>query len=656
MDLPKFWQWRRFFSILSLKEKGLFLLFLILAFFSGIGLLGEFYFQNTIPEPATGGIFREGMVGQPRFVNPLYVTTEDIDRDLHQLIFSGLLKYNEKAQIVPDLAKDYKIEQDGRVYEFQLRDNVFWHDGEPFSAEDVVFTVNLLQTPQYKSPLSQEWLGVRVEIEGENKVVFRLQKRYFSFLETVARLKIIPKHLFKDVEPEKMPWGVARSDYLVGTGPFAVWEVREYPSGFIKEIVLKRNEHYYNKKPYIDQFVFRFYKDSEALASAIEREEIEGGVLDRPFQRKGFNNYALSIPRYFALFFNLTDSKITNNKNIREALGFAVNKKEILEQVFGGKGREVNSPILPSFYNLTQPEQIISFDPEKAASLLEKEGFVKEEGQDFRVKTVIKQTSPPFTKNLSYGSKGEEVKRLQECLAQDPEVYPEGTVSGYFGKKTKEAVIRFQKKYARDILEPIGLTRGTGDVKAMTRKKLNELCVSSEREVIPLRITLSTVARFPLSDIAKILKQNWQKIGVETIIKEVSISDLETKVLKQRDFEALLFGASLGSLLDPFPFWHSSQKKYPGLNISGYDSKQADRFLEKAREEENLKDRQQALESFQNLLLKDVPAIFLVSPYYVYSLSSKVKGFQVQKITEPSKRFSGIENWYLKTKRIWKKR
>lgn len=656
MKFPKLWQWRRFFSILSLKEKGIFGVLLILVLFSGIILLAEFYLNNTVLEPARGGVFNEGIVGQPRFVNPLYVTTEDIDRDLHQLIFSSLLKYDDKAQLVPDLAQSYEIKDQGKVYEFQLRDNVFWHDGKPFSAQDVVFTVNIIQTPQYKSPLSQEWLGVRAEADGENKVIFRLQKKYFSFLETVSHLKIIPKHIFENIEPEKIPWGVAQPNYLVGTGPFAISDVKQHSSGYIKEILLQRNEQYYSQKPYLEQVAFRFYKNSDVLVNALKQGEVDAASLNNPQNRKGLNNnYALAVPRYFAVFFNLRDSKITNQANIRKALGLATNKQEILAQVFRDEGKIVNSPILPYFYNLNPAPEPLSFNAKEAAVILEQEGFVKKEGQEFRTKTITKQTTTPITQDLSYGSQGEEVERLQQCLSQDMDVYPEAIVSGYFGRKTEAAVKRFQEKYAQDILEPIGLTKGTGDVKPMTRDKLNTLCAPPEQEVIPLKITLTTVDKFPLSDIAEILKQNWEEAGIETIIEQVSISAFETKTLQQRDFEALLFGASLGSLLDPFPFWHSSQKEYPGLNIPGYESIQADKFLEQARQAETKQERANALEQFQNILLNDIPAVFLVSPNYVYTLSPKIKGFQVKKITEPSKRFSGIENWYINTERVWKR-
>jgi len=116
----------------------------------------------------------------------------------------------------------------------------------------------------------------------------------------------------------------------------------------------------------------------------------------------------------------------------------------------------------------------------------------------------------------------------------------------------------------------------------------------------------------------------------------------------------LLFGEALQAVPDPFPFWHSSQKNHPGLNIASYSSSKADSLLEKARESQSPTERQGLLQQFQNVLLANSPAIFLARPNYIYFLDSSIKGFATKKMIEPAKRFSAIENWYMKTKRVWK--
>jgi ABC-type transport system substrate-binding protein len=655
---PSLPQWRQFFNVLSKKEKIWFFVLFSLAIISGIFLNLNFYFKNTEIAPAFGGVYQEGVIGQPRFINPLYLSTQDVDRDLVELLFSGLMKYNEKGELVKDLAKDYTIKEDGKIFEVQLRDNVYWHDGKPLGADDVVFTIKLIQDPQYQSPLRIKWLGINVEKISENKVRFKLPKKYSGFLEDLT-LKIVPKHIFKDLSPKNLPWSLISPNYLVGSGPFKFKELVQDKSGHIKKLTLERNKNYYGKKPYLGEISFLFYQNEDELLKATRIGEIQGFSLTDPKYLKDIKEndlkvHLLSLPRYFAVFFNLKEKNEFSEKNLREALAISINKNEILQNIFSGKGEKVDSPILPKFFNFHSPSKIYDFDIEKAKELLEKEGFKINPQTGKREKIVSQEIPPLFKRNLVYGSKGEDVKELQKCLAKDPKVYPEGKITGFFGKKTKAAVIRFQEKYASEILEPIGLKKGTGEVKAMTRKKLNQICQEAPKKIIPLKFTLTTVDKFPLAQIAEILKKNWQDIGAEVEVKKVSLSEFQTDVLAKRNFELLLFGEALGSIPDPFPFWHSSQKEYPGLNVSGYQSKEADKLLEKARETLDPKERKESLEKFQDVLLQDLPSIFLVRGDYLYFLSSKIKGYSVKKITEPAKRFSGIENWFIKTKRVWK--
>jgi len=657
---PSLHQWGQFFDVLTKREKLAFFILFCLAIISGIFLNLNFYFKNTKTVPATGGIYKEGIIGQPRFINPLYLSTQDADRDLVELLFSGLMKYNEKGKLVNDLIKEYRIEEDEKTFEISLKDDIFWHDGKPLTADDVIFTVNLVQDPQYQSPLRIKWFGIRAEKTSDNLIKFHLPKKYSGFLENLT-LKILPKHIFENLDPKNLPWGLLSEKYLIGSGPFKFKKLIQDKSDHIKELILERNENYHGKKPYLKEISFLFYQKEEELVNKALSGEIQGFPLNDPkylkkVENTNFNSYSLSLPRYFAVFFNLRKKSIFSEKNIRKALALSTNKVEIIQNVFGNNGQEVNSPILPTFFGFNQPNNLYQFDPKKAEEILEEEGFKINPETQKRERIIQKESPVLFTRNLLYGAEGEDVKQLQRCLARDPEIYPEGEVTGFFGPKTKAAVIRFQEKYASEILTPIGLSQGTGDVKAMTRKKLNQICPEkTPPQIIPLKFTLITCDQFPLNQIAEILKENWEKIGAEVKIKKVSLSEFQTDVLAKRNFEVLLFGEALGSIPDPFPFWHSSQKEHPGLNISGYQSKKADKLLENARQTFDNEERAEDLEKFQEILLDDLPAIFLVRGNLLYFLSPKIKGFSVNKITEPAKRFSQIENWYLKTRRVWKK-
>jgi ABC-type transport system substrate-binding protein len=638
---------------------------LILLLILGIPVV-NFYFKKTEVQPSFGGTFREGVIGQPRFINPLYISDNDVDRDLVELLFSGLMKYNENGEVVKDLADDLEIKEEGQIYEIKLKENIFWHDGEPLTADDIVFTINLLQNPEYKSSLAIKWSGVSIEKLSDRIIQFRLKKAYPGFLETLTE-KIIPKHIFQDISPKNLPWALSSEEhleeYLVGSGPFQFKQlVRNNKSGYIESLTLVSNQNYFVKKPFISQISFHFFANKEDSLKSAFQGKIDGLLISDPsdletFSEKTFNSFELSLPRYFAVFFNYK-SKLLTSKEIREALNYAVDKKEILEKTVLGKGKIVDSPILPDFYGFEPPSKIYQFDKKKAEEILEEAGFKYIDESGIRKKIISQKSTFSFTKTLQYGSNDDEVTQLQKCLADPavggPEIYPSGKITGYFGNETKQAVILFQERYKEDILAPSGLEKGTGQIKSETREKLNQLCFPQKEEILPLQFSLVTVDKPLMIEISQLLQKSWKEIGANVEIKSEAISAMETDIIKPRNFEALLFGEVLNSMPDPFPFWHSSQKESPGLNLVSYENKKTDNLLEEARATLDNSLRKEKLEEFQDLLIEDAPCLFLLRPDLVYFTSKKVKGQTVEKIIEPSKRFVGIENWYVKTKRICK--
>jgi len=658
---------RQIFEVISRKEKiALFILcFLFLS--SLIFLSVNFYFKNTEVAPAPSGVFTEGVVGSPRFINPIYTASSDVDRDLMEFIFSGLMKYDSQGKIIPDLARtEPKIEEGGTIYEFCLKENLFWSDGEKLTADDVIFTIKTIQNPDIKSPLRVSWLGVEIEKISDEIIRFKLKNPYFPFLETLT-LKIIPEHIWQDIPAQNFPL-VIYNLKPIGSGPYKLEEINQDELGYIKSLTLVQNPNFFGEKPNIRKINFLFFDKEKDLIEAANLNLIQGFSLSSQENLRGqsawedegevgvqkLNNkwelYSLSLPRYFAVFFNPDKSKVFSEKEVRKALNYGTNKKEIIEKNLFDLAKIVDSPILPEIYGFNLPTTGYEFNPTRAEEILEKAGFVKnEKGQ--REKIVKKTPSFQFKSNLGIGSQGTEVEKLQECLANPPaggpEIYPEKEVTGYFGQKTKEAVIRFQKKYVEGI-------EGTGLVGSKTRAKLNELCSSPTEEKLSLSFSLVTVNQPILVEVASQLKNQWEALGVKVEIISVDISQLEKDFIKKRGYEALLFGEDLGLLPDPFAFWHSSQKKDPGLNLASYENKDCDKLLEEARQSLDERERREKLEKFQNLLIEDVPVIFLYSQDYLYFVSKEIKGIGVKIISDPSKRFSDIEEWYIKTKRVWK--
>jgi len=143
-------------------------------------------------------------------------------------------------------------------------------------------------------------------------------------------------------------------------------------------------------------------------------------------------------------------------------------------------------------------------------------------------------------------------------------------------------------------------------------------------------------------------------LGIAVEIHAYPASQLEKDFIKPRNYEILLFGEILEAIPDPYPFWHSSQIKDPGLNLAKYENTKADKLLEAARTTLDEETRAEKYEAFQDILIKESPAVFLYSPDYLYWIGKEIKGMNAEIIVDPSKRFANIENWYIKTHRSWK--
>lgn len=656
MIWPSKKQWGQFFRILSRKEKIIFLLFFFSFIISSVSLVIGLYFKTTEIRPTKGGIFREGILSQPTFINPIYATANDTDRDLVELIFSGLMKYDSNKGIIPDLAKEVKIEDEGKIYNISLKDNVFWSDGLPLTAEDVIFTIDTIQNPDVKSPLRGSWLGVEVEKISDKEISFKLKNPYAAFLENLT-LKILPKHIWQDVQASNF---VLSSLNLkpVGSGPYKIESLEKNSAGGIIYLTLKPNQKYYGNIPFIQEINFKVFGKEKDVVEAAKRKEIDGFSLSAPaeydfLETLGFKKYTLTLPRYFAIFLNPGQSKALAEKEVRQALNLATDKTEILNKIILNQGNVVDSPILPEIYGFSAPSKIYQFNLDEAKAILEKDGFVLNEN-GIMEKIIKKELAFQFKSNLKLESQGIEVTQLQKCLAKDTDIYPNGETTGYFGQKTKEAVIKFQEKYREEILTPSGLSAGTGEVLKSTINQLNKICFENPEEKISLQFSLITANQPILTEVANLLKEQWKKLGAEVTVETLEVSPLQTDVIQKRDYSAVLFGEISGLIIDPLPFWHSSQKKDPGLNLAEFENKECDKLLEDARQSLNDSERKEKLENFQNILIEQAPAVFLYNPNYIYFVDNKIKGLNVKIITDPSKRFEEVENWYINTKRALK--
>ena len=321
---PTIHQWQKFPNVLNKKERYFVIVIVILIIVSAFGWIIAHKLTTTIVAPNFGGSFTEGIVGSPQYINPILSQASDSDRDVTELIFSGLTKYNSKGEIVPNLAQEYKIGDNGKTYEFILRNDIKWHDGEKFTADDVVFTINRIQNPDFRSPLRVSWSGVEIEKIDDYKIKFKLKNAYAPFLANTAT-GIIAKHIWEKITPANfslMPENLEP----IGTGPYKLTQIKKDKDGFVSYIKLEAFGDYDSeRRPFINKINLNFYPDEITAIKAYNRGQIDNLSLISIKNKsliKGENRSnieKLVLPRYFAVFFNQSKSKALSDKVVRQA-------------------------------------------------------------------------------------------------------------------------------------------------------------------------------------------------------------------------------------------------------------------------------------------------------------------------------------------------
>lgn len=535
------------------------LVFLLVASSAYIGI--KYYLDHTVEIAGSGGKYIEAVVGTTHFINPILSQTNDIDADLVTLTFSSLLKTDKNGQLENDVAESYIVSEDKLTYTFHIKQNVLWHDGEKLTADDITYTIKTIQDDNYNSPLIANWQGVRVEKVDDYTVNFILKNTYAPFLNGLT-FGILPHHLWEQVAANEFPLSELNFQ-PVGSGPYKLNSFKKDKNGKIISIEMGMNNDYYGQKPYIKTITFKFYASEDDAISAFNRKEVKGinyispGKLDKVVDIEKKNVNRLSIPRYYAVFFNQTQSKALADKTVRLALSYAVDKDKLIADVLKGEGHKIDTPITPQLLGYNPNTKIYNYDKTYAQGILTEAGWVDSDNDGVREK---------------------------------------------------------------------------GDEK--------------------LAFTLVATDWTDIAATAAELQSMWKEIGANVEIK--TTDNIQEDYIKSRSYQALLFGEILSYDPDPFSFWHSSQKKDPGLNLSLYDNSDADKILEEARKETDPALRAQKYQEFQNLVVEDIPAVFLYSPNYIYLQDKSIRGMEAQNIITPSDRFNNVESWYIDTQRIAK--
>lgn len=562
---------------------------------SVIFLAARFTISHLQVAPAEGGEYTEGLVGSPKYINPLYSNLSDVDSDISRLIFSSLLKRGDGGKLVNDLAESYTVNEDGKTYIFKIKKDVKWHNGATLTADDILFTFSSIKDGRFKSPLKASFSGVEIEKINEENIKFILKEPYAAFPELLI-FGIMPAELWYQISPNAATLAELNLK-PVGSGPYKFDSLVKDKNGQIKIYKLTANENYYGSNPYITNMAFKFFPDFSEAVRALNDNAIDGiGYLPRAEQKKlaakgTLNIYKPVFPHLAAVFFNQKASAPLKEKAVRQALALAIDKNAIIGGILSGDAYPIDGPILPSSFAYNANNKKYPFNMGEAAKILE--------GAGWKIMEVTE----------------DDIKKAEADKENNDE-------------KTKNAALA-------------KLAVGAGK----WREKDNKF----------LTIKLTTVEIADNAEVAETIRQSWEKLGIKTEMELIPPAQIRNNIIKTRNFSALLYGEVMGADPDPYAFWHSSQTGENGLNISDYANKEVDRLLEEGRLALNYEARAEKYKKFQEVITEELPAIFLYSPAYIYVQNKKIKGFAMENIFIPSDRFADISQWHIKTRKklVW---
>ena len=334
------------------------------------------------PEPTSGGIYKEGVVGSLIRLNPLLAVFNPPDQDPTRLLFSGLIHFGSTGLPQPDLSSSWGISRNGEVYNLSLRTDALWHDGEPVTSDDVVFTVSLLKNSEFpvQEDLAAFWQEVEVEALDEHTLQFRLPEAFAPFLDYLD-FGILPVHLLGDLSAQEIvdsPFNLQP----VGSGPFQFDRLLVMDNQ-ITGVALKKNPDYYGDTVFFDQVEFIYFPDSLSAWEAYRAGDILGigeitlEILKEALEDQSINLYTSRMPQMSLILMNLDNPEVVffQEVEMRRALLQGINRQYLVDHINQGQAIIADGPIFPKTWAYYEGLSRYDYDREAAIKKIRNLGY-----------------------------------------------------------------------------------------------------------------------------------------------------------------------------------------------------------------------------------------------------------------------------------------